>query len=125
MTYILKFDEVRSTLLDLAGERPDFNYQTTDIYKATEGCLYVDPETRSASCIVGQVVDRVLGADALALLGDSEADDGESFGVGQRDWPEEIAFDSDATMFLLTRAQTKQDLGIAWGAAVAEALAEM
>ncbi|GAB3830101.1 hypothetical protein [Kribbella italica] len=120
-TFTLKYDEVRTAMLELAAERPDFNYHESDDFKQVQHCVYVNPKTKAPSCLVAAVVDRVHGPEALALLADAEDVHPDSFGVGGQGWPRELEIPEGRTAGLLSVGQDLQDQGYTWGYAVAEA----
>jgi hypothetical protein len=119
MTTTLDTETVAAELRKLAAEQPDFIYHDSEIYKDDGVCRYTDYEG-NPSCIVGHVVKRVLGDEALAKLHSLEESVGE-FGVRSTYWPDEFGGD-DATLTLLVETQNKQDGGLPWKEAVNAAL---
>lgn len=121
-TFTLTQENVTSALREIAAENPGFVYTATAAYQETSSCVYMDPVTRKPSCLVGQVVHRLHGDDALALLRefDRHADD---TSVKSDEWPAEILIDDEVTKTILLTAQLKQDGGETWGNCVEHALA--
>jgi hypothetical protein len=121
-TFPLTQENVTSALREIAAENPSFNYQETDRYQSEGGCIYVDPATKAPSCLVGQVVYRVHGESALALLLEFDQS-AEDTTVGSGEWPAEIPIADDITDRILATAQLKQDVGETWFECVEQALA--
>ncbi len=121
----IDFDTAVTQLNALADNRPTF------IYEAPDGvnCVYFADGT--PSCIVGHVIANLGGShDDLKLAWHTEDPD-----AGELDLNDESAVGDlvrhgvlnadEKTEDLLSRVQGKQDTGIPWGRAVAEAIEEV
>lgn len=118
-TWYLDETQVAAELRKIAAEKPDFRYTDTDEYEMQGTCNYATNDG-VPSCIVGHLVKRVLGDEALAVLHSVEEAVGE-FSVAGSEWPSSIGL-TEAAGDMLWRAQNKQDSGSKWEDAVYAAI---
>lgn len=126
--YTLTLTDVIRELKALAAERPDFVYEVgSSMTGAAAMCTYSTDDGKP-DCIIGNVIHRLHGDEALKVLHDCErrrtnGTYAVDTSVDGPDFPSDrIVFDSDTTRNLCKWVQCAQDNGTEWGVAVQSGL---
>ncbi|MFI2909437.1 hypothetical protein ACG2OD_14425 [Streptomyces sp. PDY-4] len=115
MSYALTDAQVMSTLREIVSESPDKVYEAPEsMADEYGGCFYVhnnDDGTKSAGCIVGQVLHR-LGVSLEDLS------KGETYSANAAVALAGVQGVSEDVVYFLRMVQSRQDRGTPWGEAL-------